>query len=55
MNASPMIRSVTVFLLQPWSTAMTQTTNKKMAIPPRSFSSMIPSGHHGADKLYRVQ
>jgi hypothetical protein len=55
MNARPMMRSVTVFLLQPWSTAITQTTNRKMAIPPMIFSSMTPSDHHVADKLRPMQ
>jgi hypothetical protein len=40
MNASPIKRSVIVLLLQAWSTATVQTTNRKTASAPRIFRSM---------------
>lgn len=43
MNTSPVIREENELLLQAWSTAMAQTTNKKMATAPTVFSSMMTS------------
>jgi hypothetical protein len=43
MKTTPVIREENELLLQAWSTAMAQTTNKKMAAAPTVFSSMITS------------
>lgn len=40
MNPTPMTRPDMVLLLQPWSTAITQTTNSSMAMLPRTLSHM---------------
>ena len=43
MKTNPVIREENELLLQAWSTAMAQTTNKKMATAPTVFSSMMIS------------
>jgi hypothetical protein len=43
MNAIPVTWSVVVPLLQPWSTAITQTTNIEMAMTASAFNSMCTS------------
>jgi len=40
MNPTPMTRPDIVLLLQPWSTAITQTTKSSMAVLPRTLSHM---------------
>jgi hypothetical protein len=42
-KAKPVIRCEAVLLLQPWSTAVTQTKNSAMAKPARIFRSMKSS------------
>ncbi len=43
MNATPMNRPEIVLLLQPWSTAIAQTTKSRMVTTARPFSSISPS------------
>jgi hypothetical protein len=40
MNANPTARPENVFLLQPWSTATSQTRKKRIATAPMNFISM---------------
>jgi hypothetical protein len=45
-KANPMKRPLTSLLLQPWSTAISQTVNNKMAITANALSHMLIFLHH---------
>jgi hypothetical protein len=47
MNPTPTRRPDRLLLLQPWSTATSQTTNKMIAITPSALSHILPRKQSG--------